>query len=115
MPLGMQDSTILVNGARANYGGNSVYGNFPAQMVRMRLLNASGERSFNFGFSGNMNFSQIASDGGLLNEPFDTTRLRLAPGERAEIVLDLTGLQGQNLYLMRLVLKNYILLIFLKA
>lgn len=100
MPLGMQDSTILVNGARANYDGNSVYANFPAQMVRMRLLNASGERAFNFGFTGNMNFYQIASDGGLLNEPFDTTRVRLAPGERAEIVLDLTGMQGQTLYLM---------------
>ncbi|MEY3437447.1 MAG: hypothetical protein RL265_32 [Bacteroidota bacterium] len=100
MPLGMQDSTILVNGARANYNGNSVYGNFPAQMVRMRILNASGERAFNFGFTGNKNFYQIGSDGGLLNAPFDTTRVRLAPGERAEIVIDLTGLQGQTLYLM---------------
>lgn len=100
MPLGMQDSTILVNGARANYNGNSVYGNFPAQMVRMRILNASGERAFNFGFTGNKNFYQIGSDGGLLNTPFDTTRVRLAPGERAEIVIDLTGMQGQTLYLM---------------
>ncbi len=100
MPLGMQDSTILVNGARANYNGNSVYANFPAQMVRMRLLNASGERSFNFGLTGNKNFYQIASDGGLLNEPFDTTRVRLAPGERAEIIVDLSGMQGQTLFLM---------------
>jgi len=100
MPLGMQDSTILVNGARANYDGNSVYGNFPAQIVRLRLLNASGERAFNFGFTGNKPFSQIASDGGLLNQAFDTTRLRLAPGERAEILLDLTGMQGQSISLM---------------
>jgi len=78
MPLGMQDSTIMVNGARAN-NGYSVYGNFPAQMVRMRILNASGERAFNFGFTGNFPFKQIASDGGLLNQPFDTTRVRLAP------------------------------------
>jgi len=99
MPLGMQDSTIMVNGARAN-NGYSVYGNFPAQMVRMRILNASGERAFNFGFTGNFPFKQIASDGGLLNQPFDTTRVRLAPGERAEIVVDLTGMQGQTLYLM---------------
>lgn len=99
MPLGMQDSTILVNGARANYG-YSVYGNFPAQMVRMRLLNASGERVFNFGFSGNKQFYQIASDGGLLNTPYLTTRVRLAPGERAEILLDLNGMSAQSLYLM---------------
>ncbi len=100
MPLGMQDSTILVNGARANYGGNSVYGNFPAQVVRMRILNASGERAFNFGFSGNKQFYQIASDGGLLDTPYLTTRVRLAPGERAEILIDLTGMNGQTLYLM---------------
>lgn len=99
MPLGMQDSTIMVNGARAN-NGYSVYGNFPAQMIRLRILNGSGERAFNFGLSNNFPFKQIASDGGLLNLPFDTTRVRLAPGERAEIVVNLTGLQGQTLYLM---------------
>jgi bilirubin oxidase len=99
MPLGMQDSTIMVNGARAN-NGYSVYGNFPAQMVRMRILNASGERAFNFGFTGNFPFKQIASDGGLLNQPFDTTRVRLAPGERAEIVVNLSGMQGQTIHLM---------------
>ncbi|MBS1650617.1 MAG: multicopper oxidase domain-containing protein [Bacteroidetes bacterium] len=99
MSLGMEDSTIMVNGARAN-NGYSVYGNFPAQVVRMRLLNASGERSFNFGFTGNKSFYQIASDGGLLNAPISTTRVRLSPGERAEILIDLSGMNGQNIYLM---------------
>ncbi|MBC7864293.1 MAG: multicopper oxidase domain-containing protein [Bacteroidia bacterium] len=99
MELGMQDSTLLINGARANYG-YSVYGNFPAQVVRMRILNASGERAFNFGFSGNKQFYQIASDGGLLNTPYLTTRVRLAPGERAEILLDLNGMNGQTIYFM---------------
>lgn len=99
MPLGMQDSTILVNGARANYG-YTVYANCPAQVVRMRILNASGERAFNFGFTANMQFKIIASDGGLLNAPVNTTRLRLAPGERAEILLDLTGMNGQTIHLM---------------
>lgn len=99
MPLGMEDSTILVNGARANYG-YTVSANCPAQVVRMRLLNASGERVFNFGFSGNKQFYQIASDGGLLNTPYLTNRVRLAPGERAEILLDLNGMNGQTLYLM---------------
>lgn len=97
--LGMEDSTILVNGARANYG-YSVQASFPAQMVRLRILNGSGERAFNFGFTNDQSFSQIASDGGLLNLPFDTTRVRLSPGERAELILDLTGMQGQSLYLM---------------
>lgn len=99
LPLGMQDSTVMVNGVRANYG-YSVYLDAPSQVVRMRLLNASGERTFNFGFTGNMPFYQIASDGGLLDSPFMTTRIRLAPGERAEILLDLTTMFGQTFYLM---------------
>jgi len=99
MPLGMEDSTILVNGARAN-NGNSVFVNCPAQIVRMRLLNASGERVFQFGFSANKQFKIIASDGGLLNAPVNAKRIRLAPGERAEILIDLTNMNGQSLHLM---------------
>ena len=99
MSMGMEDSTLLVNGARANYG-HLVYGNFPAQVVRMRILNASGERCFNFGFTGNKQFYQIASDGGLLNTPVLSTRVMLAPGERAEILINFTGMNGQTLYLM---------------
>ena len=99
MSLGMQDSTILVNGARANYG-YTVYANCPAQIVRMRILNASGERAFNFGFTANKPFKIITSDGGLLNAPVTVTRLRLAPGERAEILLNLNGMNGQIIQLM---------------
>ncbi len=94
MPLGMQDSTLLVNGTQ------NPYLNAPAQMVRLRLLNASGERTFNFGFTGNMPFYQIASDGGLLDTPYLTTRIRLAPGERAEVVLNLTPYIGTSVNLM---------------
>lgn len=96
---GMQDSIILVNGSRANYG-YSVIGNFPAQVVRMRLLNGSQERTYSFGFSGNKQFSVIGNDGGLLQAPVSTTRIWLSPGERAEILLDLNGMNGQTLYLM---------------
>ena len=99
MPLGMQDSTILVNGGRASHG-YTVNANCPAQIVRMRLLNASGERTFNFGFTGNKSFKIIASDGGLLDSPVNATRIRLSPGERAEILLDLNGMNGQTLHLM---------------
>jgi bilirubin oxidase len=94
MPRGMEDSTLLVNGTI------NPYLDLPAQVVRLRLLNASGERAFNFGFTNNMPFKMIASDGGLLAAPFQTTRIALAPGERAEILLELTGLTGQSFYLM---------------
>jgi blue copper oxidase len=72
----------------------------PAQMVRFRLLNGSVDRSYLFGLSNDANFYQIATDGGLMESPNDTNRLMLSPGERAEIVADLSGLQGQTIYLM---------------
>lgn len=99
MPFGMQDSTLLVNGVRANYG-NSAYLNVPSQIVRLRLLNAAGERTFNFGFTNNMAFKIIGSDGGLLNAPVNATRVRISPGERYEILMDLSTMNGQSIYLM---------------
>lgn len=99
MPFGMQDSTVLVNGVRANYG-SAAYLNVPAQVVRLRLLNAAGERTFNFGFTGNMPFKIIGSDGGLVNAPVNATRIRVSPGERYEILLDLSSMNGQSIYLM---------------
>ncbi len=99
MPLGMQDSTIFVNGSRANYGHEANL-NIPAQMVRLRLLNGSGERTFNFGFTNDMSFQIIASDGGLLNAPVNATRIRISPGERYEIIVDATSMEGESFSLM---------------
>lgn len=72
----------------------------PAQVVRLRLLNGSSMRTFNIGLNNNQTFYQIASDGGLLSAPLASTRLRMAPGERAEILINATNLQGQTLFLM---------------
>lgn len=94
MPKGMVDSFVMVNGT------DSPMVSMPAQVVRLRLLNASGERTFNFGFTGNRAFHIIASDAGLLQAPVTTTRVRMSPGERYEILLDLSGLSGNTLYLM---------------
>ncbi len=87
------DNTLLVNGI---IGGMV---NLPAQVVRLRLLNASSHRVFRFGFTNNLTFMQIATDGGLLNAPVALTRLNLSSGERAEILVNLQGMEGQTLYL----------------
>ena len=71
----------------------------PAQVIRYRVLNGSSQRVFNIGLSNNQAFYQIASDGGLLSAPFQTTRMLLAPGERAEILIDYSGMSGQTIYL----------------
>lgn len=82
---GMLGDTILVNGTYAPYI------DIPNTLVRLRLLNGSNARRYNFGFSDNRNFYQIASDGGLLESPIELSRLLLAPGERAEILVDLSS------------------------
>ncbi len=84
-PTGMLGDTILVNGTFAPYA------EAPAKLLRFRLLNASNARRYNFGFEDNRAFFQVATDGGFLESPVARTRLILAPGERAEIVVDLTG------------------------
>lgn len=89
-----QDNEVLVNGVLKG----SVL-NLPAQIVRLRLLNGSSHRYFDFGFSNNASFKQIGGDAGLLDGPVSMTRLIIAPGERAEILVDLNGKEGQDLSL----------------
>ena len=88
---GLLGDTILVNGTYAPYV------EVPAKLVRLRLLNGSAARRYNFGFSDNRTFYQIATDGGLLEAPVERTRLLLAPGERAEILVDFSNSEEPTL------------------
>ncbi|MBN8679259.1 MAG: multicopper oxidase domain-containing protein [Chitinophagales bacterium] len=88
------DNEVLVNGVLR---GATL--NLPAQVVRLRLLNGSSHRYFDFGFANNLIFNQIGGDGGLLDVPVSMSKLILSPGERAEILVDLTGKEGQTLTL----------------
>lgn len=73
----------------------------PAQLVRLRLLNAEIERAYDLGFSDNRTFYQIATDGGLLDKPVPLKRLTLMVGERVELLLDLSkDRQGSSLDLV---------------
>ncbi len=74
--------TTLVNGTISPTISTSRF------RLRLRLLNASSQRIYTFGFANNEAFYQVASDGGLLPAPVTLTRLPLAPGERAEIVVN---------------------------
>ncbi|MGI5402358.1 multicopper oxidase family protein [Streptomyces sp. CA-135486] len=57
------------------------------ELLRLRLLNASTARIYDFGFSDDRRFALIGTDGGLLEQPTGTDRIQLSPGERAEIVV----------------------------
>ncbi len=87
------DNTTLVNGTI------NPYVNVPAQVVRLRMINASSHRFFEFGFSDNRTFHQITSDDGLLDAPVALSRLLLGPGERAEVLVNFSGQAGQSYYI----------------
>jgi blue copper oxidase len=78
---GLLGDTILVNGTVAPHL------DVTSQRVRLRLLNASNARIYDFGLSDGRTLTVIGSDGGLLAKPYDTQRIMLSPGERAEVVV----------------------------
>lgn len=92
--LSHEDSIFMIN-ATIN-----PYLDAPAQVNRFRLLNGSSNRAYEIGFTGNMAFDLIGTDGGLLAAPVNLTRIRLAPGERIEILVDLTGMQSQSIQMI---------------
>ncbi len=109
IPVVLQDRTFNANGdlivdgladSMVVNGTMHAYLDAPAQVVRLRVLNGSNVRSYNLGFSDNRTFYVIASDGGLLSQPVPVTRLKIASGERFEILLDLTNDQGNNFVMM---------------
>lgn len=88
------DTSVMVNGTV------DPVVDLPAQVVRLRLLNGSSQRVFEVGFSDNRQFSLIGTDGGLLTAPVVMTRYRIAPGQRADVLVDLSTSLGQNIQLM---------------
>jgi blue copper oxidase len=76
---------LLVNGT---YGP---YLDVTTERVRLRLLNGSTKRVFDFGFSDHRSFTLIGTDGGLLPASDRRDRIQLSPGERVEIVADMSA------------------------
>ena len=59
---------------------------------RVRLLNGSNARIYKLAWSRDLPMTVIGGDGGLLEHPLYQRVLTLAPGQRADVLLDLTGL-----------------------
>ena len=78
---GNLDGVLTVNGTI------NAYVETPTGLVRLRLLNGSQARIYHLGVEG-ADMTKIASDGGYLASPVVIERLALAPGDRAEIVVD---------------------------
>ena len=102
---GANANQFALNGAFGDYmlvnGTMNPQVSLPAQIVRLRILDAEIARNHNLGFSDNRTFYVIGTDGGLLNAPVPVTRMVMAVAERYEILLDLRGMTpGSSIDLM---------------
>ena len=66
---------------------------------RFRVLNGANGRFFHLSLPKGLAFHQIGTDQGLLPAPVQLDRVSLAPGERADLVVDFSGLGGTNVVL----------------
>jgi spore coat protein A len=66
---------------------------------RLRVVNAANARFFRLGLSGGSRFLQIGADQGLLPGPVRLTSLLLAPGERADLIVDFAAMRGERILL----------------
>ena len=79
---GRRGDTFLVNGTP-----NAV-ARVPARLIRLRFVNGSNARIYDLSFEDGRAFHWIATEGGLLDAPVQVRSLQLAPGQRAEILVD---------------------------
>ena len=85
------------------------YVNVEARQYRLRVLNAANTRFFDLRFNlarraidipSLVTFKQIGSDGGFLPKPADLNSVLLGPAERADLLVDFTGLEGKTVTMM---------------
>jgi bilirubin oxidase len=81
---GLREDTVVVNGTV------DAYHSVPQGWVRLRLVNGSNARFYRFHFDNDASFFKIATEGGFLNQPIEMESIDMAPGERNEIMIDLS-------------------------
>lgn len=92
-------NVMLVNGKTWPYL------NVEPRRYRFRVLDGCNARFLNMWLQNQVTgvigptIWQIGSDGGLLNAPAPLTTLLLAPGERADVIIDFSGFENQTLLL----------------
>ena len=89
---GLREDILVVNGTV------DAYHSVPQGWVRLRLVNGSNARFYRFHFGNDEPFFKIATEGGFLNQPVELASIDMAPGERNEIMIDLSD--GSNATLM---------------
>lgn len=102
---GSFDYDLSMHDVMMGYKGNVVLVNGTAnphvvlrrQRTRLRILNGSNSRIYTLGRDDGTELIVIGSDGGLLERPARLRRVRLGPGERIEILVDMQSDQSVRL------------------
>jgi spore coat protein A len=68
------------------------------RMYRLRILNGCNARILSLDIGG-VSFWQIGAEGGMWDRPVHVDKLVLAPAERADVLVDFSGVAGQALLL----------------
>ncbi len=103
---GFEGNTPLVNGT-INPKLNVDKGHY-----RFRMLGGANARIFGLVLSNGAPFTLIGNDGGLLETPVMVTQIDLAPGERADVIVDFRGLATGGSVMLRDVRAGWDLLQF---
>ena len=88
---GYEGDTMVINGAIA-----PAVQTVPMGLVRLRILNACNARFLELSMETGP-ISVIASDGGFLSAPVETESILMSPGERYEVLVDMTAVQAHAL------------------
>ncbi|MGE5179830.1 MAG: multicopper oxidase domain-containing protein [Bacteroidota bacterium] len=116
IPIAIQDRMLKADGGisypvtwkEMYFGDKAVvngkvwpYLNVNRGKYRFRLLNGSNSRIYTLHLSNGAPFVQIGSDGGLLAAPVSRDSLTIAPGERADVVVDFASYSPGTEILLR--------------
>jgi spore coat protein A len=66
---------------------------------RFRILNGANGRFYHLSLANGQSFHQIGTDQGLLTAPVELKGIALAPGERADVVVDFADHKGEQIVL----------------
>lgn len=88
---GKREDTLVINGTI------DPFKEVPQGWVRLRLLNGSNSRYYDFHLENDEPFYKIATEGGFLKAPVKLTSMQMVPGERNEIMIDLSDGKSREL------------------
>lgn len=89
IPLPFLGNTIVVNGKVWPYI------EVEPRKYRFRILNGSNRRVYNISFENDLEFTQIGTDGGLIEEPISLKSFVITPAERVDVIVDFSKNNGE--------------------